>query len=468
MTKNLNIYRELSLIIDKIQELAIDIRSFDKENDNNEYDINKILRTSKQYEIKEHPLSNNDEHIKKVYISFLSSVMQYDGKSIKERLIFLSRIIQGCNFNVNLMDVIQYGMDMDNQLYDEFVVQVSKENLQYNFIVDALIISSCDSKINVKSIDYIAELASILNISNDDMKILCNIASIILMQNQEEFKKKFSLIESKLHYFICYLKEFVNGIICDNKKLFCFRSKKLMDFPIEHSINSEVIDITNANIHINEQEFKLCNAKSICMNDCNFILQTIETMKIEQELNSSPGFIKKDKIPQKLKDYLILVENCKNVKVNGLFFSTNGEEINIKENIFKINFCENVKLKNLQFNNIYMNHYEYALANKDNKSSYINLKNIESIEIEKLITKNCKLNSKQFADILGGIVFVENTKNSYIKESKFFNTDLIHKDFGNRTEVNGKNQGLIYGIQDIQNCESMNSANLTSLEISYV
>ncbi len=206
-----NLSSEIKDITIKLEEILKKVNLADNENKNNEEcDIKKIIRTAKQYPITEHPLSKNDDHIKKLYITVLSSVIQYGSKPIEDRLIFLSRIMYGCNININLMDVIQYGMNIDDSLYDEFIVQISKADLQYNFIVDALIISSCNSKIDGKSIKYIAEIASVLNISNDNMKILCNITNIILTQDEKEFMNKFSLINSKLHYFKFYIGKFAN------------------------------------------------------------------------------------------------------------------------------------------------------------------------------------------------------------------------------------------------------------------
>lgn len=448
---NLNIELELSSITDKIQALAIEVRNANKENNKtNEYDINKILRTAKQYSITEHPLSKSDEHIKKLYITVLSSVMQYDGKPIEDRLIFLSRIMQGCNIDINLMDVIRDGMNIDNDLYDEFIAQINKANLQYNFVVDALIISYCDSKIESKSIEYIAEIASTLSISNDNMKILCNIASIILMQNQKIFKKNFDFIKPKLHYFICYTKEFVDGLLCDNEEVFCFRGKKLIDFYKEDIVDSRKVEITNANVHLKGEELKLKDNESIFINKCNFIL---EKMIIEKEKTSFSLFGADRRVEQ---DEYLLIESSSNINISDIVFEMVGKEIEPEYNILKIKACGNINLENIKFNDVHM-------YSSEKTSSYIFFENIEDLNISNLYTNNCEVKCGNQYDLLGGIVYVENTKKACITDSKFIDTSLRRYN-GSSYDTNGNKQGLIYGIQDIQNCESINSANLIAEE----
>lgn len=443
----ISISNDIKDITTKLEEVLKKVDEVENENKSKEeYDINQIIRTAKQYPITEHPLSKNDEHIKKLYITFLSSVMQYYGKSIEDRLIFLSRIMQGCNININLIDVIQYGVNIDNPLYDEFITQISKADLQHNFIVDALIISSCDSKIENKSIEYIAEIASVLNISNDDMKILCNIANVILIQSQEIFKTVFDFIKPKLHYFICYTKEFVDGLLSDNKELFCFRGKNSIDFSVADIIISKKVEITNASVHLSGEDIKLKDNDSIFINNCKFIL---ETMIIEKRRGWDDEIVRQD-------EYLS-IENCCNLNISDIHFNIIGENIRPTYNILKIRLCGNVNLKNIKFNDIYMH-------SSESTSSYIFFENIGNINMNNLHTNNCYLQCGNYYDLLGGIVYVENAKKACIADCKFINTSLHRYNRSDNYDVNGENQGLIYGIQDIKNCESINSANLTAKE----
>lgn len=443
----LNISNDIKDITIKLEEILRKVNLVEYENKNDEeYDIRHIIRTAKQYPITEHPLSKNDDHIKKLYVIVLSSVMQYDGKPVEDRLIFLSRIMEGCNININLMDVIQYGINIDNQLYDEFVVQISREDLQYNFVVDALIISSCDSKIESKSIEYIAEIASILNISNDDMKILCNISNIILMQSKENFEKNFDVTNNKLHYFICYTKEFVQGLLCNNKNLFCFRGKNLIDLDVKEIINSKKVEIINAYIRLKGEEIKLKDNDTILINNCKFVL---DTMIIEKRRGWDDRIIDQD-------EYL-LIENCSNVNIMNIDFNIIGENIKPTYNISKIRLCERVNLENIKFNDIYMH-------SSQSTSSYMFFENVDNIKIHDLYTNNCYLQCGNYYDLSGGIVYAENAKEAQIDYCKFINTSLHRYNRSGNYDINGENQGLIYGIKDIQNCESINSANLTAKE----
>jgi hypothetical protein len=85
-----NISADIKSITSKLEEMLKKVNLIEPENNSDEeYDINQIIRIAKQYQITEHPLSKKDEHIKKLYIAVLSSVMQYDIKFIEDGLIFV-------------------------------------------------------------------------------------------------------------------------------------------------------------------------------------------------------------------------------------------------------------------------------------------------------------------------------------------------------------------------------------------
>lgn len=470
--KNSDIRNDIQSITIKLEEILRKVNlSENEDKSKEEYDINRIMRAAKQYPITEHPLSKNDDHIKKLYITVLSSVIQYDGKPIEERLIFLSRIMQGCNININLMDVIQYGMNIDNNLYDEFVVQISKENLQYNFIVDALIISSCESKIEDKSIEYIAEIASVLNVSNDDMKILCNISNIILMQSQESFNKNLDFIKSKLHYFICYTKEFVDGLLSDNEELFCFRSRKLKEICIGKKIlNCKNIDIMNGKIQLGEKNIRIMNKESVRLNNCIITIKMTFTEEDQKTSKNFYGSSKQELIPYDPNEWMY-IENCKFVSLIDVDFNINGDFI-CGQSLLMITQCEQVQLINLHYNNIELRPYR---DNDENKiCSYINLSFINKLFIHKLVINNCKIfctNENNY------IIYSANVKESKINNCEFINITYYILLCGGTTSSKGINGNecilevvgqnyiiedayLIHGLSSFIDCKIINSPKL--------
>lgn len=434
----LNTEVQIKEIMDRLRIISIEISNMNKVNTAMEsYDITQITRVGKQCPIKDHPLRETDEYTKKLYLTVLSSIMQYNSIGIEDKLLFFARIKFGCEAEINLADVIKKGIEVNDELYDEFIRVIKERELQYNFIVDALILSGCTSELEKETTEYIAEIASVLSINAADIKILCEIASIILTQNEKEFLKTFDVINSKLHHFICYTKDFVNGILVSNQELFCFRSQNTKKIEIDFVFSNKKVEIINAEIVLLNKNLIFKENQIAHIKKCNFILKS-------EKANDYFDFLK-------YQDKFIDFENCTNILMNECNFSMVGTEI-ATGHLIHIGVCNNIVIENCRFTDI-------LIGGSTADSTFIYCENLKNLRINNVHAMNCTIQCGNREDLIGGIIFTSNIEKSVVESCKFLNVNLKRYD-GNGYIVNGEYQGIIKGVDKINDCQVINSGNL--------
>lgn len=183
------------------------------------------------YPIKEHPIDGCEEFVKKLYIDILCVVAQYENEDAENQLKFIQRIHAGAGIAEPITENIKNAMEVTVEQFDEFLRQCRENSLENIFIVDCLLTACADGTPNAKQVAFLAEVSEALGIGREHTGWLCDIAIAILEQDTEKYHaaceniphdKKTPIVES----VVCYLKEFVVGVLVDTDELLWIYAKE--------------------------------------------------------------------------------------------------------------------------------------------------------------------------------------------------------------------------------------------------
>ncbi|MGN1340737.1 MAG: hypothetical protein ACI4WS_10625 [Oscillospiraceae bacterium] len=183
------------------------------------------------YPIKEHPIDGCEEFVKKLYIDMLCVVAQYENEDAENQLKFIQRIHAGAGLTEPITENIKNAMEVTVERFDEFLRQCRENSLENIFIVDCLLTACADGAPNGKQVAFLAEVSEALGIGREHTGWLCDIAIAILEQDTEKYHaaceniphdKKTPIVES----VVCYLKEFVVGVLVDTDEMLWIYAKE--------------------------------------------------------------------------------------------------------------------------------------------------------------------------------------------------------------------------------------------------
>lgn len=109
-----------------------------------------------------HPLIEQDDYIKEVYVSMLFACAACDGDINNEEQNFIKNL---CN-NISCYDKkCLENMYRDfNKLVEAFKLDFTDNKVIYTFICDAFLVAYCDGDLNDKEINFICKLAEVANL----------------------------------------------------------------------------------------------------------------------------------------------------------------------------------------------------------------------------------------------------------------------------------------------------------------
>lgn len=385
------------------------------------YIINQFKKNLKK--IVGHPILGKDEYVKDLYLTVLSSIVFTDGSIEKKEIKFLMSLQNAFGLKGEIFNFFNKANNVDENKIQEFITCIIKENLQFNFILDALLAIRLEGTMNEEEVSIVGELAEVLNIGPKEMEFLCELAVVILEENSKKFniiiKNRPDKILSK--YFRPYVVEFLDvfliedtkfqgeneftGNLIVNNPIICSGNIKIKDAKINFGKEGKLIFRTGAELYIEESEF--INAEIVCedLNSLNIKSSTFKNCE-----NKRPLFIY-----QCHKDVLIknsTFENCtinkednggaikvidSSVEMTGLIFNNCktfgcGGALYIKE---KHEFYESTKINDLQFN---------FCSAKNGGGMYIegtHSKHISQYSIFECIFNNCK------SELNGGGAYID-------------------------------------------------------------
>lgn len=174
--------------------------------------------------LKEHPIDNCEEYVQKLYIDALTVISQYENPNAEDTNRFIQRIMAGAGLKEPFTEHLKNAFEITPERYGEFLKQCAENKLTDIFLIDSMIIACAAGEPNKKQVDFVAETADMLSVRKNRFEWLTGIAKCILMQSSEEYKTVCEKIPHDekneiIPQIVCYLKEFVCGVLVDTDDL---------------------------------------------------------------------------------------------------------------------------------------------------------------------------------------------------------------------------------------------------------
>lgn len=171
-----------------------------------EINFRQIISMAYRYPINGHPLANEHEHIKDMYLTVLLSVAVLDEEQYEESLMTICRIASGMHFEGNIEELFLSAKSIKFDVLDECTRLFINDEKKLILLLESMLIAASFNKNRRRGMEYISELAVLLKIEKNDMTFLANLARVILTQNLKEYRTDIPNCYGTL--FDCYLNVF--------------------------------------------------------------------------------------------------------------------------------------------------------------------------------------------------------------------------------------------------------------------
>lgn len=228
--------------------------------------------------LKEHPIDNCEEYVQKLYIDALTVTAQYENKNAETANKFIQRIMTGAGLKEPFTEHLKNAFEITPERYGEFLKQCAENKLTDIFLIDSMIIACAAGEPNKKQVNFVAETADMLAVRKNRFEWLTGVAKCILMQSSEEYKAVCEKIPHDekneiLPQIVCYLKEFVSGVLLDTDDIYWVYSREKTEFKQDGNQDKkiEVHDRTKVifeNIITNDQGVSLSSCNHVEFKNC--------------------------------------------------------------------------------------------------------------------------------------------------------------------------------------------------------
>lgn len=183
------------------------------------------------YPLEQHPIIGKEEYVQKLYFDVLCVVAQYENKDMENQLKFIQRIMAGAGRSEAISEHIKNAMEITEETFEEFLKQCKENALTDIFIVDGLLIACAGGVPNEKQMEFMSEIACVFGMRRNYLEWMTGIVKAILEQDTQEYTKVCQQIphDEKKHIVptvICYLKDFVSGVLVDTDDMLWIYSKE--------------------------------------------------------------------------------------------------------------------------------------------------------------------------------------------------------------------------------------------------
>lgn len=235
-----------------------------------------------------HPISDKEEYVKKLYIDFLCIIAQYENEDSENQTKFIQRIMTGAGLTEPISEHIKNAMEVTEERCDEFLKQCKENKLIDIFIVDSLLIACADGEPNRKQVEFISELACALQVKKNRMKWLAGLVRAIFEQDTDGYHKVSQEMPHDerteiLGDLVCYIKDFVCGILIDTDDLLWIYSKEKQELDIralfpnlelsrKHVvIENVIVDLEDEEDDFDDEVLADDEGKVLCIKSCETI-----------------------------------------------------------------------------------------------------------------------------------------------------------------------------------------------------
>lgn len=213
-----------------------------------------LIRTSflknlaSAHPLKEHPIDNCEEYVQKLYIDALTVISQYENPNAEDTNRFIQRIMAGAGLKEPFTEHLKNAFEITPERYGEFLKQCAENKLTDIFLIDSMIIACAAGEPNKKQVDFVAETADMLSVRKNRFEWLTGVAKCILMQSSEEYKAVCEKIPHDekneiIPQIVCYLKEFVCGVLVDTDDLYWVYSREKTEFKQDGNQDKKIIEV---------------------------------------------------------------------------------------------------------------------------------------------------------------------------------------------------------------------------------
>jgi len=203
--------RELDNTIKNVQQSLVDvcdeIDELRNQKANKTVDYDEIAAMAKEIQLKKSPLARKSEDIKEKYIELILSSVNFenDEEHFIEKLVFVAALKDALNVETTIDVLHKRSYLVDKNFYECLVEELTSDNKQY-LIVDMLIVANLKGQASSVILEYIADIASAFEMSEDDVKDAVLVAKLVLTQSFDNLKKDksikiFNYIHKFKHYF---------------------------------------------------------------------------------------------------------------------------------------------------------------------------------------------------------------------------------------------------------------------------
>ena len=271
--------QEIKNISSSLEELSKDIMEFEKKDGEkpSEDVFEKIKVYGRRNPILEHPLATKDDLIKKHYMTLLISAIYTTHKNTFDAWLLAQRIACGINLSTELSDIGLDASSLTDKQIDEFAYSIIENNLEEIFNFDLLLLYAVCGCQDIKMLEYIADLISLVNCSKEKLSELSTLAKIVAKQSSNEYLN-FCVGNDKIDFqqFFCYVKQFHEGLFVYNQKsLYIWHNeqKAVSTAIIEKlpkKITSECVHIEKAIVKDTDKHIVFNGNQKIQIKNCRF------------------------------------------------------------------------------------------------------------------------------------------------------------------------------------------------------
>lgn len=193
---------DLKKIYNELEEIKNNQCSNKKSNAN----FNEIAAKAKRYPISGHPMRNEDEHTRQMYLLMLLSVAELDVEKYPYSYGMIYRIAYGMEYSGDIQELALIAKQMNFERLDECTHLFDGSNLRLLLVLDCILTAGCFEKGKKEAFEYISQLCILLKVNKDEVTFLANTARAILTRELSEYKCNIPNTYDDL--FNCYLGEF--------------------------------------------------------------------------------------------------------------------------------------------------------------------------------------------------------------------------------------------------------------------
>ena len=173
----------------------------------NEVDLKKISAVASRYPIENHPMLNEDEHHKDMYLQILFSVAVLEKQNNEDGIKTICRIAYGMGYTGDFESLLIKAQTMNFDILDECTRLFGKSELKYILLLECMLVTAEFDGGKRRALEYISELSVLLNITKEDITFLANLARVILTQDLNEYKID---VQTDTSLYDCYLVNFLS------------------------------------------------------------------------------------------------------------------------------------------------------------------------------------------------------------------------------------------------------------------